>query len=56
MATTLEKLQKEIDRCNNRLGCSVYCSQSRQATCPLLNRHRGRIDFCIANDIPIEKW
>lgn len=54
--TPLERLQAEIDRCNNRNGCDYYCSASRQQECSKLRKHDARIDYCMTHDIPIHMW
>lgn len=54
--TPLQKLQAEIDRCNNRNGCDCYCSASRQQECSKLRKHDERVDYCMKHELPIEYW
>ena len=54
--TPLERLQAEIDRCNNRNGCDCYCSEQRQKECSKLRKHDERVDYCMRHDLPIEYW
>ena len=54
--TPLERLQAQIDKCNNRNGCDYYCSEHRQKECSLLRKHEARIDYCMTHDITIELW
>ena len=54
--TPLERLQAQIDKCNNRNGCDSYCSKQWQKTCPKLRQHDERVDYCMKHDVPIEYW
>lgn len=54
--TELSKIQKQIDRCNNKDGCNKYCSSVKQEECYLLEKHRNRIRWCTEHNIPIERW
>lgn len=54
--TELERIQKQIDRCNNCNGCYTYCSVDRQRVCRLLKARAERIDYCKEHGIPIERW
>ena len=54
--THLQRLQAEIDRCNNRNGCDSYCSEQRQKECSKLRKHDERVDYCMRHDIPIQYW
>lgn len=56
METILEKIQKEIDRCNDNNGCDSKCSLSEQHNCWKLHEHEERCSFCEKNNIPLERW
>ena len=56
LMTVLQKIQKEIDRCNGKCGCNSKCSRSQQEECYLLKKHRERISYCSEKDLPIERW
>lgn len=44
--TPLEKIQKKIDKCNNKCGCDSKCSLTKQKACSLLQSHAQRIEQC----------
>ena len=54
--TPLQRLQTQIDKCNNRNGCDSYCSEHRQKECSLLRKHDERVDYCMRHDVPIQYW
>lgn len=54
--TQLEKLQKQIDKCNRKDGCNSKCSKEIQEKCPLLLAHTARRNECREKNIPIELW
>lgn len=54
--TVLQRIQKEIDRCNNKCGCNSKCSQEQQEQCSILKKHRDRISYCSEKNLPIERW
>lgn len=54
--THLERLQAQIDQCNNHNGCDFYCSKNWQKICPKLRQHNERVDYCMKHNIPIEYW
>lgn len=54
--TKLEKIQKEIDKCNNNCGCNSCCSFKYQQKCKKIKKHSERIEECIKNNLPVELW
>ena len=54
--TYLEKLQKQIDKCNHKNGCDSKCGAEFQKKCPLLLAHLARRDECREKNIPIHLW
>lgn len=54
--TPLEKIQKQIDKCNHKNGCDSRCSLEKQKTCPLLLAHAERCNKCRENGLPIWYW
>lgn len=56
MKTPLDRLQKQIDRCNRKSGCNSKCSLEFQKKCPLLLAHEARRDECREKGIPIYLW
>lgn len=54
--TPLDKLQKDIDRCNNRRGCDSSCSLRHQANCSKLKAHEARRDYCREQGMEIWQW
>ena len=54
--TPLQRLQAQIDNCNNCNGCDFYCSEQSQKECSLLRKHDERVDYCMKHNIPIEYW
>lgn len=54
--TSLAKLQKEIDKCNNKNGCDTYCSKANQASCDKLARHSERLSYIFAENIDSSQW
>jgi hypothetical protein len=39
----LSKLQKDIDKCNNKNGCNHYCNKEEQKNCEKLKAHRNEV-------------
>lgn len=56
MITPLEKIQKQIDKCNHKNGCDARCSLEKQKTCTLLLAHEARRDECREKGLPIWYW
>lgn len=54
--TPLEKIQKQIDKCNNKNGCVSKCSTYKQKTCALLKLHAQRIERCKTLGLPMWYW
>lgn len=54
--TPLAKIQKEIDRCNQKKGCKAMCSSQGRRDCNLLKRHDTRMEACRKAGLPVEKW
>lgn len=54
--TELERLQKAIDKCNNKSGCDSKCSKQDQERCKKLAAHAARMDYCRENNISIYLW
>ncbi len=54
--TKLEKLQKNIDRCNGKSGCNSCCSKADQEICPKLRAHAERIAECRERGDPVWLW
>lgn len=54
--TPLEKLQKQIDKCNHKNGCDSKCNANIQRTCPLLLGHAARINECRIKELPMKYW
>lgn len=54
--TPLERIQREIDRCNRKDGCNARCSPAVQKKCPLLKAHAARIEECQEKGLPFTAW
>lgn len=54
--TPLEKLQEDIDTCNDHQGCDSKCCQRYQKTCYKLIAHKERANWCAKHSMPIEQW
>ena len=54
--TPLEKLQKQIDKCNDKRGCDYFCSKAKQQECDLLKAHAKRMSDCREWNLPIQYW
>ena len=54
--TPLERIQKQIDKCNDKRGCDNCCSKEKQDECNLLKAHAKRISDCREWNLPIWYW
>ena len=54
--TPLQKIQKQIDRCNQKSGCNRHCSKRDQEQCRLLKEHRARMESCRESGLPVQYW
>ena len=54
--TTLQKIQYQIDKCNDKRGCDYFCSKAKQQECELLRAHAKRMSDCREWNLPIQYW
>ena len=54
--TPLEKIQKQIDTCNDRRGCDARCSAKEQRECELLRAYEKRMNDCREWGLPVQYW
>lgn len=56
MKTPLDKLQSDIDQCNQKRGCDAWCSKFEQKHCQKLRAHAERMAHCRKINLPIQYW